>query len=220
MRKILVPIVASLFGVLMSGGRAHAQVSVDVPANPPSPATGSYHVVLTNLGGGNWQVTAVGNNDGNPPASANPKSFARNISLTFHNAVGAIVGVVTPGLFSGSTTSGSDASGSYTGNTWFTPSGSNYNASSQGDQYSLAPYGGNTFTGAFSLAGAPLTVDIGLQDHTQQWFVSSVTLQSVVPEPGSLAMLLPGALPLGLALFGRRFRRREEDDEEDPQLPA
>jgi hypothetical protein len=195
---------ATVAGLLLSMGQAHAfTLTVNVPQNPPSPASGSYTVVLSSTDNVNYSVTAFGNNDGNG-SSGNPsgtpaKHSAGTLSLTFFDAS---MGYVRPVTGSGATTTGAG----FTGANWVALMGDNLRFLSPNQTNDLAPYGGNTFNGSFSLQNAnALSVDIAMQDGSQQWFAPGNAIPNT-PEPASLAMVLPGVLPLGLVL--RRRRRK------------
>jgi len=72
----------------------------------------------------------------------------------------------------------------------------------------IAPRGGNSFTGTFYLdpnSHDIQTAHLSMQDNGQQW--SGDLVAPPVPEPGSLALLLPGLMPLGFALRRRRSSR-------------
>jgi hypothetical protein len=201
MKKLLMG-AATVLGMLLSMGQAHAfTLTVNVPQNPPSPASGSYTVVLSSTDNVNYTVSAFGNNDGNGspsnPSALPAKHSAGTLSLTFFDSV---MGYVRPVTASGGTTSG----GSFTGATWIALLGDNLRFLSPNQSNDIAPYGGNSFNGSFTLQNAnALTVDIAMQDGSQQWFAPGNAIPNT-PEPASLAMVLPGMLPLGLVLMRRR----------------
>lgn len=201
MKKLLMG-AATVVGLLLSMGQAHAfTLTVNVPQNPPSPASGSYTVVLSSTDNVNYTVTAYGNNDGNGspsnPSTLPAKHSAGTVSLTFFDSA---MGYVKPIVASGFTTTGAG----FTGASWTPILGDNLRFLSPNQSNDIAPYGGNQLTGSFTLANAnALTVDIAMQDGSQQWYAPGNAIPNT-PEPASLAMMLPGALPLGLVLLRRR----------------
>jgi hypothetical protein len=78
----------------------------------------------------------------------------------------------------------------------------------------VAPFGQNLFAGTVTLSEAvqPALFTVALQNGTQQWFASGDLPPDFVPEPGSLALALPGLMPLGLMLLRRRSRRSDSDE--------
>lgn len=206
MKRLGLITLTALAGLLLGPSQAHAfTLTVNVPLNPPSPASGSYTVVLNSTDNVNYTVTAYGNNDGNGspsnPSALPAKHSAGELSLTFFNGA---MGYVRPTVASGGTNSG----GSKTGAAWLTVLGDDLRFLSPGVNNDIDPYGANSFSGSFTLQNAnALSVDIAMQDGSQQWYSPGNTIPNT-PEPASLAMMLPGMLPLGLLLNRRRKARR------------
>jgi len=241
MRKSSVFGLAALFGLMVSTTMpAHAQtiVSTDVgpsfdsSGQPVAGASGSFHVVITEESSTTYQVTVSGNADGTagtpPPGTAQSppaKSGIGRISLNFWDAGG---GTFASSVAAGSTDAYSGAANGNlggpnnalfgaTGGAWTAAPGDTTYYSTADKAVYVAPHGGNTFTGTFTLGPDTLgtdnvsSVSISLQDSGQQYF-KKVNAVPVVPEPGSLALLLPGLAPLGFVL--RRRRRSTDEDEE------
>lgn len=244
MRKASIYGLAALFGLMVSITMpAHAQtiVSTDVGPSfdsngqPVAGASGTFHVVITresSTGGtDSYQVTVSGNADGvdgtPPPGTAQSppaKSGIGRISLNFWDVSG--------GTFASTTAAGSTdaysgpAMGNLggpnntlfgtTGGTWSAAPGDTTYYSTADKAVYVAPHGGNTFTGTFTLGPDTLgtdnvsSVSISLQDSGQQYF-KKVNAVPVIPEPGSLALFLPGLAPFGFML--RRRRRTTDEDE-------
>ena len=80
----------------------------------------------------------------------------------------------------------------------------------------VAPFGGNSFNGTFTLTGGGTLTSIGvrLADDGQTWAGDC----PVVPEPTAAVMLLPGMLPIGLAFLRRRRSARGPGSENDGQV--
>lgn len=245
MRKVSVFGLAALFGLMVSTtmpARAQTIVSTDVgpsfdsSGQPVAGASGTFHVVITREsstpgGTDTYQVTISGNADGvpgtPPPGTAqNPpaKSGIGRISLNFWDASG---GTFASSVAAGSTNAYSgpangnlggpnNATFGTTGGTWSSSPGDTTYYSTTDKAAYVAPHGGNTFTGTFTLGPDTLgtdnvsSVSISLQDSGQQYF-KKVNATPVIPEPGSLALLLPGLAPLGFML--RRRRRSSDEDE-------
>jgi len=195
---------------------ASAQIitEFDVPKSNNSfgDASGSYHIKFTSLSPTNWLVDAWGNFDGNlsgPQGGAGAqKSSVHFITLDFLGAGNAFVPVSSG---SGGTNAGDEAgmpgvnpTHAFTGGAWTVDtSGQIYDSASNGAPTYLSAFGANTYHGAFTLAaGGVKTVEVAFQDGNQQWQV--VHGLSTVPEVSSLAMLIPGLLPIGLVMRRRR----------------
>lgn len=233
MNKLTAVITLAVAGLLLSGGKAHASLVVDFHVNPsisgspPPPtvggASGTYHVVITQSAGV-YTLNITGDNNGNPPGGSAGmagvgKTGVGNFTLTLLGS-GTLTPVVPPFLSpNGSTTAyagppggnvGGAAPGTAfgtTGGPWFiVGSGASHFAEAGAEpDAAIAPYGGNSFTGTFTISGGgTLTgIEIRMADGGESWDGSS----NVVPEPASAVMLLPGMLPIGLAFLRRRFAR-------------
>src|SRR3569833_2262337 len=204
MKRIGLLTLGVLAGLLLAPPSAHAfTTSINVPLNPPSPASGSYTVVLTSADNQNFTITAFGNNDGNgssgDPCGLPALHSAGTISLTFFDGA---LGYVTPVTASGGSTTGAG----FTVAGWMTVLGDNLRFLSPNVGNDLAPYGGNQFDGRFTLSSARArTVDIAMQDGSQQWVAPGIGL---APEPGSLSLAFCGILPLGLLALRKMGRTR------------
>jgi len=194
-KLILAGITTALAGLVMAGPAGAQVFAYDVPANAPSPATGSYHIVFTTTSPTSFDFTVTGNPDGNTaigvPTPGFPVKHSVDImTLTFLSSSLATVNVTGGG---GGTPGG-----------WLTfTGGSFFSISLPGND--ILPFGGNSYVGSLTLANNTFsTVNIAFQDGSQQWFLANA---SVVPEASSLALLLPGLAPLGLLMRKRRQNR-------------
>lgn len=204
MKKLLLSIAAAA-GLLLTASPAKALTLTATATNPL--ASGSYNVVLTPTGGSTYQITVQGNNDGRVVAdgSGPAKHSVGRISVGFLR--NDFTYIPTLGG-SGGTNSG----GAYVGAAFTTvvePDVLRFNSPAEVND--VGPFGQNQFVGTITLATSELpdTFTVALQDGTQQWYTEGAV--GLVPEPTSLALALPGLLPVGMLLLRRR--RREATDE-------
>lgn len=204
------------------------------PSPPPADiggASGSFRVILKQLGNA-FTIKVTGVNDGrtNPPnhpsnRDDSPKNGIGYLQITLNPGVvisPAITGSTNKYLATNPDGNGNPAGGNKgssnivyggTGGSWTLSSGVGpapetvtYSAAFDAKKY-VAPHGGNTFTGTFSTTGVKFTgISISAQDNGQQWSGQFGTFASV-PESTSLALLLPGLVPLCIALR-RRYASR------------
>jgi hypothetical protein len=192
-------------GLLLAAAPARAVTLTATPAN--TLASGTYTVTIDPLGGGSYSVTVTGVNDGRLTADASgpEKHSVGRITIAFFRDDFSYI-PLNEGASSGGTNSG----GSFTGAPWVVAVDAEalrFNA--QLETNDVGAFGQNTFTGVITLASpdTPVLVSAALQNGTQQWFVEERLLPGqgdLVPEPTSLALALPGLLPL--ALMWRRRR--------------
>ncbi|MCC2671199.1 MAG: hypothetical protein K0Q72_3670 [Armatimonadetes bacterium] len=176
--------------------------------NPIS--SGSYSVTINQLNATQFSVTVVGNNDGRLVAdgSGPQKHSVGRISIGFLRANNTYIAPNEAGS-SGATNSG----GAYVGSPWVVTLDADvvrFNAPSITND--VGAFGENMFSGIVTMASAesPARITAALQNGTQQWYTEGAFLGGqgdLTPEPASLALALPGLLPLGLML--RRRRRIE-----------
>lgn len=200
--------------------------------NPPVPvegASGTYHVTITQLDNSTWQVVVKGNDDGkyqdapvgspSPGAPFNvPKSGAGRVSLNFNGPGGvpdqglglngATTAYVGPGPGIGVHNNVGGPLNHEFGNAggeWFIVEGSAVVFTTPFSDRYIAPHGGNMFVGTLSLQSPDWErVGVSMQDSGQQWSGEYLRSLSLVPEPSSLALLLPGLLPLAVIVRKRR----------------
>jgi hypothetical protein len=203
--------------VLGSVTPVSAQVTAfDAGPQPLGAATGSYHVVLTHISGSLFGISVFGNPDGNftePAGIPEQKHAARAITVGFKDFLFNQVNVTagSGGTNGGPTTETLPVNPaiSYSNAVWSvdTSAGSYAATAPAGLANRLSAFGptlgGNTFDGFLNVSGAKYA-SIVIQDTDQQWFKNDVLL---TPEASSLAMFLPGLLPIGLVLRRRRQNR-------------
>jgi len=230
MKKLLASIM--LVGLAFGASTAKAQTySFDVGPSltpvtmmPVGGASGTFHVVISNTGGTTYSVVVTGNADGNPgvppsgtptpPLSPIPKSGIGTISLNFNAAGGGLID--STGAAGGSSAYVGPVNGNLggpdnrpmgtLGGVWISlagPTTVNFAVPVGGDPFAMyvAPHGGNSFTGTLTLLPGTIgSIHVALQDSGQQYSGDF----AVTPEAGSLALLLPGLIPVGIALRRRR----------------
>jgi hypothetical protein len=176
--------------------------------NPLS--SGTYSVTINQLSSTQYSVAVTGNNDGRAVADGTgpQKHSVGRISVGFLRANNTYIGL-NEALSSGGTNSGAG----FVGSPWVVAVNADvvrFNAPAELND--VAQFGGNSFNGIITLAAAeaPARITAALQNGTQQWYTEGTDLGGqgdLTPEPGSLALALPGLLPLALML--RRRRRTE-----------
>ena len=200
MKKLILAGITTALAGLMMAGPAGAQVfTYDVPANFPSPATGSYHVVFTTTSATSFDVAISGNVDGNTATNTPTPGFPAK-----HDADGFTFTFLDSSLSQVMVTGSAAPFGTPIG---WTPNFTfgNYQGTANTPADAILAMGGNVFGGSITLANSSFkTVNISIVDGSQQWFLANA---SVVPEASSLALLLPGLAPLGLILRRRRQNR-------------
>jgi len=207
---------AMAVGLLVSGGAPAKAQNLDVNVGPSNfRASGTYRVVINRTAGNTFSVQVTGNNDGRmtttDPLNAPIKHGVEQVSVGFLRQNGTFI----------------QAAGGFGGTSvpW-TPTFANNTQQWQapGLFAEVQPFGGNSFNGQTNLVGLGPNEQVAafaitLQDGNQQWFGQFPVSTSVIPEPGSLALVLPGLMPLGLMLLRRRSLRNgtPEAEETAPQ---
>ena len=202
--------------LLLSSAPAHAtHSSFDVVAGPVNGASsGTYHVAIEHVSGTTWSIRVQGNPSDRGGSGAFPKSSVNAINVGFSDAEWNEI-LIQPGLASGGTTSG----GPFAGAPWIVaPRERDAGFTAPSAMNDLDAFGDNAFLATVALASPTDVrhVSVALAGGVQQWFggtsISVPVPQAsgdLAPEPASLALALPGLLPLGM-MFLRRRRSREE----------
>jgi hypothetical protein len=215
MKKMLLMGAVMAAGLLFTGNPAQAAgqgIVIDVPGTTATDL-GTWHVTLTNIVGNTWQITVKGNNDG---ATQN----VGRVGLTLYSDTAA-----TSPLTVASANNGASA-GPGGGGAWNSafiepdsPFGVSFTTSTAA--FRVRKEGDNTFTSTFTMSSSsPIrAADIFLQDTHQQWRADGVVIPppppNVAPEPASLALALPGLLPLASLLRRRRNSGSQDANEEE-----
>lgn len=201
--------ITGALGLLLSGAPAHALNLTADPMNPLS--SGTYSVTINQLNATQYSVAVSGNNDGRTVAdgSGPQKHSVGRVSIGFLRADNTYI-APNEAASSGGTNSGAG----FVGSAWVVAANAEvvrFNAATELND--VAQFGGNSFNGIVTLAAAetPARITAALQNGTQQWYTEGTDFGGqgdLTPEPGSLALALPGLLPLAMML--RRRKRTEE----------
>jgi len=196
MKHIMVTTALGLFGLLLLGPGALAQTTSFNVVNPGHPADGDWHVVVTQTGL-TFTVSVKADTGVNIPAS-NANEVQVTLLDTANNAMSAVN--------NGGGTSGNG------GGTWKNIANGK-TIDWKWDQ-SLLPHltlqrdGSSSFLGTLNLVPLPgeksQWVDVTVFDSIHGPWTET---EQLAPEASSLALLLPGLIPIGIVLRGRRKTR-------------
>jgi len=197
MKQITLSAALGLFGLLMFGTSAHAQVtSFDV--SNPNPGEGEWHVVVTETGNAfSVKVTA-------DTGLLKPPSDADEVQVKILDAA----------LNPMSATNNGGGTVGAGGGPWHTIANGDtmdwkWLNSELPAVHALDNGGANYFLGSFNIAPLPgevqQWVDVTVYDSINGPWTETEDL--LTPEGPSLALLLPGLIPLGIALRRRRKTR-------------
>jgi hypothetical protein len=198
--------------LLLCAAPAHAtHSSFDVVAGPVNGASsGTFHVAIEHVSGTTWTIRVQGEPSDRGGTGAFPKGSVNAINVGFSDASWNEI-LIQPGRSSGGTTSG----GAFAGAPWITaPRDQDAGFSAPSAMNDLDAFGENAFLATIALASPAEVqhVSVALAGGVQQWFGTTSIPRApqatvdLAPEPASLAMALPGLLPLGLLLHRRKKR--------------
>ncbi|MGV3720722.1 MAG: hypothetical protein ACO1SX_07405 [Actinomycetota bacterium] len=206
MNRLTLTALTAGVGLLISAAPAHAVTLAATPSNVLS--SGTYNVTVNALNATQYSVTVTGNNDGRLVAdgSGPQKHSVGRISIGFLRSDFSLI-APNEAASNGGTNTGGGFVGSAWGVTLVGSEAIRFNAPAEINDVSA--FGGNIFSGIITLNSAetPVTFTAALQNGTQQWFAQGSPFPGqgdLVPEPSSLALALPGLMPL--ALMWRRRR--------------
>jgi hypothetical protein len=198
MKNMMLKTTLGLFGMLLLSSGARAQTTAfDVSA--ASPTDGDWHVVVVETGNAfTINVTTT---------TPTPASEANQVQVTFLDTANNPVTAVNGG-------GGTVGAG---GGAWNNVANGNtvdwkWNVHLL-PVHDLQPNGSNFFLGTGTLAPLPgdpaESVDVTVFDsaHGPWTATEELTPETFVPEASSLALLLPGLIPMGIALRRRRKTR-------------
>jgi len=191
MKHITLTAALGLFGLLMFGTSAQAQVTTFDVSNP-NPAEGFWHVVVTETGDAFTVKVAASN--------GSPASDGNEVTVTVLDKANNPVSAINTG---GGTvgTGGGPWNQIANGNTmdW------KWVSALFPAVHALDNANANYFLGSFTTAPAPgeqeQWVDVTVYDSINGPWTET---EQLAPEASSLALLLPGLIPLGIALRRRR----------------
>jgi hypothetical protein len=196
-----------VIGLLMLTVSAQATTVYNADVTGVNGGHGSYHVVITKNVGNSFTVTSAHSNT-TSNAGANPNSDASLVRLSFYDSAGVLIHINTalPATQTALGTAGT-AGGNFV--VAGTPtSGYTIQWLNNAETVELQADGTNVFsqTGSINLSTYASKIGVQLTDGGVggQTFFTNIT----TPEASSLALLLPGLLPLGFGVRRRLAKSR------------
>jgi len=173
-------------------------------------SSGSYHVTVEHVSDMTWSVRIRGEAADRSLSGGPAKGSVDAVNIGFYGANWSSL-AIQPSQTSGGVTGG----GSFLASTWITSSRTkDAGFTSPSPMNDLDPFGDNEFLASIMMASPDDVqhINVALAGGVQQWAgVASVPVDPPVtgtgdltPEPVSLALALPGLLPLALLLKRRR----------------
>jgi len=198
MNNTMVKTTLGLFGLLLLSTGARAQVTAFNVTNP-NPGEGQWHVVVDQTGNA-FTVNVVA-------TTPRPASDGNQVTVTFLDTANNPVTAVN---------NGGGTIGAHSGPWLNIPNGNTVDwkwVATLLPTMALDTSGANSFLGSGTLAPLPgdpaVEVDVTVYDSVNgPWTATEdLTTETFVPEASSLALLLPGLIPMGIALRRRRKTR-------------
>jgi hypothetical protein len=196
MKQITLTAALGLFGMLMLGTSAHAQVTTFDVSNP-NPGEGEWHVVVTQTGDA-FSVNVSADTGLLKPASDADEITVKVLDTALNpmSAINNGGGVVGKGTGPWTNIANGDTMDWKWTNALYPP------------VFALDDGGANYFLGSFTITPLPgeiqQWVDVTVYDSINGPWTET---EQLAPEASSLALLLPGLIPLGIALRRRRKTR-------------
>jgi hypothetical protein len=205
MRKLILAGLATAAALCLSAAPARADQMIELDTTTLGvDSQGSWHVTLTRSepSSPSFNLKVIANN-----GAQTPNADAHHVSITFLNTAGNAVKVASqgPGEIRDTVTNLA------IGPNWSIPGGSFPRSSARWDGTEDGPAimanGSTYFAANLSLTDPNIAkIRVSIDNTSHNWSGTAIT-----PEPVSTALLLPGLLPLGLALLKRRRRGDPED---------